>query len=263
MPANNRVLGQSVFGAAASLGILVVMLLSERLASVGGWRGAFIIEGIFILGYGWYVGLNLAGSGQHKPAAAVSRRRALGQGIFYVLGIAHVITYGIFIGVTSWIVTFLFRDFGIGLEWAGPLSALLTLGAIVGRLVGGMFSRGREHTVIIVSCVVSTVSVGLLPLVPSLATALLVALVFGWFVSVPFGAIFSYSSLTSGRPASGREISVINFVANTGALAFPPLVGLALDFTGSFVVGFGVLAAIGAVGCGTLMLLLPKPRRSS
>jgi fucose permease len=84
-------------------------------------------------------------------------------------------------------------------------------------------------------------------------------LAFGWFVSVPFGAIFSYAVLLSGRLTSGRELSLINFIANLGALAFPPVVGYALDVTGSFAVGFGSLAAVSLAGTIALAAWLPAP----
>jgi MFS transporter, ACS family, D-galactonate transporter len=261
VPAKRRVLGQSVFGAAASLGILVILLTSERLASLGGWRTTLVLEGLFILAFGWYVASRLSDDGSHAGTATSTWGEAIRQRIFYLLGLAHVITYGVFIGLTTWVVTFLYRDHGIGLEWAGPLAALFALSAIGGRLLGGVFSVGRERSVIVLSCLISALATTLLPWLPSIALALLVVALFGWFVSVPFGAIFSFASVASGRPVSGREISVINFIANLGALAFPPLVGLALDLTGSFVVGFGVLGGIGLVGTAVLALALPTKHR--
>lgn len=260
VPADRRVLGQSVFGATASLGILTVLLFSEQVAAVGGWRGTFMVEGIAILIFGWYVALNLRGDGARRNNVSAPWAETVRRGTLYLLGVAHVITYGIFIGVTTWVVTFLFRNHGVGLEWAGPLSALFTISAIVGRLIGGAYSMGRERSVIIWSCLVSAITVGLIPIVPGLWAALLMTILFGWFVSVPFGAIFSYASLTSHRPASGRELSLINFIANIGALVFPPVVGSALDLTGSFTVGFGILALAGLAGSAALVAFLPQAR---
>ena len=258
VPPRNRVLSQSVYGAAGSSGVLLVLLASERLSALGGWRVALVIEGLFFLLVGWIVAARLQANGAHSAPPTLSWRETLREVPLWLLGLAHMVTYGTFVGVTSWVVTFLWEKHGVGLEWAGPLSALLALGAILGRLIGGPFSIGRQRRVIVWSCLAAAVALALAPLAPTLAPALLALFAFGWFLSVPFGAVFSYASLVSQRTASGRELSLVNGIGNLGALAYPPLVGLALDFTGSFAVGFGLLAAIGLAVSLSLALWLPR-----
>lgn len=258
VPAEQRVMAQSVYGAAGSAGVLLVLLVSERLSALDGWRVALVAEGLAFLLVGWLVVARLRDNRSHSVQPALSWGETLREAPLWLLGLAHLVTYGAFVGVTSWVVTFLWERHGVGLEWAGPLSALLACGAIVGRLVGGPFSIGRQRAVIIWSCFIAAASLACAPLAPTLPLALLALVVFGWFLSVPFGAVFTYASLVSGRSASGRELSLINGTANLGALAFPPLVGLALDYTGSYALGFGVLAAIGLAVSLSLALWLPR-----
>lgn len=258
VPAEQRIMAQSVYGLGASLGTMVILLLSQRVAEIGGWRGVLVAGGLAISLAGWFVGSQLGERHMRVKAAILPWSEILREGPVYLLGLAHVITYGVFTAVTTWVVTFLYERHGLGLEWAGPLAALLTVAAIVGRLTGGVYSTGRERGLIIFSCALTAAAVLALPLLPNVAAALLALMAFGWGVSAPFGAIFAYLSLLWGRAATGRELSAVNFVANLGALAFPLLVGYLLDASGSYIVAFGALGIITLLGTLVVVWRLPK-----
>ncbi|MHB1416548.1 MAG: MFS transporter [Chloroflexota bacterium] len=53
--AEKRIPAQSIYGAAASAGVLTMLLFSERVADFGGWRVAFVAEGAAILVFGLLV----------------------------------------------------------------------------------------------------------------------------------------------------------------------------------------------------------------
>ncbi|MHB1006721.1 MAG: MFS transporter [Chloroflexota bacterium] len=253
-----RVLAQSMYGVGASAGTMFVLLFSERLSRLGGWRAALIAEGIGLLIVGWAVASRLDGRSYIVQSVNLSWGVVLREGPLYLLGLAHVITYGVFTAVTTWVVTFLHESHGIGLEWAGPLAAIFTVAAVAGRLTGGLFSAGRERTFIVLTCAVTAVSVILLPLLSGVVPALLALVAFGWAVSVPFGSLFSYVSLLWHRPAAGRELALINFLANIGALIFPLVVGLALDQSESWVIAFGALGVFVVLGTLVVARWLPN-----
>ena len=257
-----RVVAQGMFGAAGNLGVLLVLLLSERVAAVGGWRGAFVLEGVLILALVPLSMRRLLPDGKRLRATSPSWSETLRHSHLYLLGLAHVLTYGIFMALATWIATFLWQSRGVGLEWAGPLAAFLALSGVAGRALGGVLSVGRERQVVLLSCFATAFGTLLVPLLPTTPATVLGLLLAGWFASVPFGAIFSYASLISERGTSGRDFSLINFVANVGALVFPPLVGCALDAAESFVLGFGVVGAVGIVGSVAVALWLPRPTPS-
>ena len=257
-----RALAQGIFGGAGNVGVLLVLLLSERAASLVGWRGTFLLEGIAALAVAWLMVARLGSTPGRAREATQSWGEVLRQWPLYLLGVAHVLTYGTYTAVATWTATFLWQRHGIGLEWAGPLAALLAVGAVLGRGVGGAISAGRERRVILAACLGSSAFTALVPLAPGAPLALAALLALGLFAAVPFGAVFSYFSLISERGASGRALSVINFVANVGAFSFPPAVGYALDLSGSFLLGFGLMAAIGFAGTAAVALWLPKPRRT-
>jgi MFS family permease len=262
-PLRWRVQVQGLYGASGNFGIVMALLFSERLASLVGWRGSFVLEGIFVLLLAtvatvWLPKTTPASRLASAPWGQLLRERAL-----YLLGLGHVFTYGVFIGIGTWAATYLWDTHGVDLAWAGPLAAVLAVSAVVGRLFGGIIARGRERPVILAGVFGTAVMTAALPLAPNAAVAILMLLALGWFASMPFGALFFYISLLSERLASARGLSLINFVANIGAFAFPPLVGYALDLSGTFLLGFGILAALGLAGLATLATQLPRPIRVS
>lgn len=260
-PFSRRQVVQGLFGAASNVGVLLVMLTAGGLALWLGWRGTFLVEAagllVILIAIAAKMKSGVGFSHSHSaPWGEVLRYRHL-----YLLGIAHIMTYGAFTGMSSWAATFLFQQHGVGLEWAGVLAAFLPASAVLSRTVGGTLSIGREKTAMVLSCATAATGIGVLALVPGTVPALADLAVVGWFASMPFGAIFSYSSLVGGARSSGRDLTLVNFIGNVGALLFPPAIGYALDVTGSFAAGFGVIAAIGVVGCVILVLWLPLPRR--
>lgn len=262
-PTRRKVVVQGMFGAAANTGVLLVMLLSGWLSAWGGWRGTFLAEGLLLLAIAVVVSARLRSDVSFSHTTSASWEETLQQRYLYLLGLAHVLTYGAFTGISAWAVTFLWEKFGLALAWAGLLSAFLPAASIISRTVGGTISLGREKQSILLSTTIAAVGTGLLPLLPSPLLAVIDLAVVGWFAAMPFGAVFSYSSLVTGETTSGRDLSLINFVGNVGALLFPPAVGYALDVTGSFGLGFGFVAAVGLAGTVTIALGLPGRKRAT
>lgn len=259
-PISGRSLAQGLYGASANAGVLLVMLFSGWLAILAGWRGSFLVEGLFLVGIAVLLITYLRSDTSFSHSASASWGETLRHRHLYVLGLGHIVTYGAFTGVSAWAVTFLLDKYGFGLEWAGILSAFLPASSIPGRIWGGRISVGHERQVVVLGCLATAVGIGLLPLLDSPVLAVADLALVGWFAAMPFGAVFSYGSLVTGERASGRDLSLINFVGNVGALLFPPAVGYAVDLGGSFVPGFGFVAVAGVIASVVVALWLPPPR---
>lgn len=261
VPLKRRVVAQGLYGAAANAGVVLVLLLSERIAVWGGWRGTFVAEGVVILCIACWLLSGVRLEAVPNQAVYPSWAELLRQSHLYLLGLAHIITYGSFMALSTWIATFLWQRHGVGLEWAGPLAALLPASSMLARSLGGALSVGRERWSILLSCSAAALCAAAIPILPGTLPTLLAVMLLGWFIAMPFGAIFSYVSLISEKEVPARSLSLINFVANLGALTFPPLIGYVLDVAGSYSMGFGVLAGIGLIGSAVLAIWLPRPRR--
>lgn len=201
----NRLKAQGAYGAGANVGTLLVLLLSERAASLVGWRGSFVLEGVVILLFAWVFIARLPSQAKRDPGPSESWGSTLRRGPLYLLGLAHILTYGTFMAAATWVATLLWQKHGVGLEWAGPLAALLAASAVVGRLVGAAASRGRERRMIVAGCLTTAVGVGLVPALPSMELVLIALVLLGGFAAMPFAANFTYMSLLSER---GDSVSV-------------------------------------------------------
>jgi len=260
VPPGKRAMVQGLYGAAVNLGVLLVLLFSERVAAWGSWRWPVVLDGLLMVLIGW---MSLVWLRRQTGARGNggSWSKILRQPTLYLMGIALAITYGVFTALSAWLATFLWQVHGIGLELAGPLAALFPAASMLSRAAGGTLAGGRERKLLLVCCLITGLGTMALPLIPSVPLALLCLLVVGWFLAMPFGIIFSYGSLVSGRPVTAREMSVTNFVGNVGALLLPPMIGYGLDLTGSFTLGFGAMGVMCLAGTAALLLYLPRPRR--
>ncbi len=258
VPPGQRATVQGIFGASGNLGLLLVLLTAHRVAEVVGWRGAFALEGALILATTLLLMGRLRQSPVLSQISSTSWGETLGQRPLYLLGLGHVLSYGIYMALSTWVATFLWERHGVGLEWAGPLAAFLTASGVVARLVGGPLATGRERQVILTGTFATAAIAGLVPHLPHLAATMVALLLLGWFASLPFAAVFSLVAGFSRGGDSAKPIAVANFVANVGALLFPPAVGYALDVTNSYVAGFGLLAASSFAGSLILLAWLPR-----
>ncbi len=255
---DKRPVAQGVYGGGANTGILLALLFSRQLANFGGWRGAFLIESLFALAIASLSAARLRSTPPRPYSSSLRWRDTLSRRPLYLLGLANALTYGSYMAIAAWTATFLWRTDGIDLVLAGPLAAVMGVSAVIARGVGGALSAGRERQIIVGSCLATAASIGLAPLAPGLVLQVSALLVFGWFSSVPFGAIFSITSRESDAASIGRSFGVVTFVSNLGALAFPPIIGYVLDTTASFAFGFGIVAAACVAGSVVLALWLPR-----
>lgn len=258
VPACRKSMAQGIYGGGANMGILLALLFSKQLSNFGGWRGAFLIESLFALAIALLSMARLRSTPPRSHSGPARWRDILRQRSLYLLGLANALTYGSFLAIAAWTATFLWRTHGIDLGIAGPIAAVMAVSAVIGRGVGGALSAGRERQLMVGSCLATAASIGLAPMTPNVVLQVAALLAFGWFSSLPFGAIFSTTSQVSDAASVGRSFGVVTFVSNLGALAFPPIIGYVLDTTASFVLGFGLVAIVCLAGSVALALWLPK-----
>ena len=237
----------SLIGAGAALGGLLALPLAQ--IAPGGWRGSLAVWGIAALLAGVPMLAIAIREGSRKL-----RNRAHTRGPS-LLRSRHAVALGIFFGVQSmhaytqfgWAAQ-MFRDGGVGREYAGLLVALLaSLGIVTGLVMPILVARVPDLRWVVIALGVLLV-VGYLGVLYLPATASWV-----WAVSLGLaGAAFPLSlSLITARTRDPHVTARLSGFSQTIGYAMaatgPFLVGLMLAGTGGWTIPLWVLIATAAM----------------
>jgi len=162
----------------------------------------------------------------------------------WVFSLIYVVTFGGFIGITTFLPTYYYDQFGVSKVQAGQLTMLAALMGSVVRVFGGWISDRwggvNTLTVVLVVVAISLVGVGLVSHSIALTTLLLIVCFAA--LGAGNGALFQLVPLrwpTSTAVAG----SMIGEIGALGGGSVPALMGQFKQNTGSFFYGFLVLAA--------------------
>jgi len=249
---------------ASFLFTIVLNLVGPNLANALGWRAIFIgVGGAGLLSAVVFSRL-AKGGGEGGPTAHVRDIVALAR--YRVMWLASGIQYArlaIVTGVTFWLPTLLVEEHALSLEHAGFVVALSSAFTAPSNLIGGYVSdRLRKPALVIGGALavltVTTASIGTLAMLPLVIVAVCVN---AMFMQVYFGSLFSAPIEVIGQRRAGMASGFGNFFANLGSFTFAYVLGAVKDLTGSFQIGFLMLAALAALGVA-LSLLLARERKA-
>jgi NNP family nitrate/nitrite transporter-like MFS transporter len=237
-----RALG--LYGGFVQLGGGTSLYLIPLLASLLGWRRAFIVSsGLIALStVGW-----LALAPRVRPSlAAAPLTEAMRSLKVWTLGLVHTATFGLAVLIGIWITTFLVHDFGLSLVSAGAAgSAILALGVLSRPLGGWLVDRGALSARAVMKLTVLAGAVGLAALGwpgrPLLVAAAAIVLL-GVALSAPYAAVMHTTAAILPR-APGAAVGLVSGLGVLGIAVGAPAVGALFASTGSFTVPFGVLGA--------------------
>ncbi len=191
-----------------------------------------------------------AGGQDAGPLAALAR--VLRAPAMWPFNIAVFFSYGAYIGLVTWLPTFLVKDEGLSRATAGLVTGLMTACTIVSWPMAGLLSDrlGRRKPVYLWTQGVTAVAcIGFALIVPhggvlgAGAVAVLTGLGLGGII-VPFVMVTELFPPDLGGTASG----VVNTFCFIGALVIPVGLGYILDLTGSFPAAFLGCAAMQCLG---------------
>ncbi len=168
----------------------------------------------------------------------------------------HFVRLAVFLGLISWIPTFLMVEKGLSLQITGFIVAAQFIFIAAGNMLGGHFSdRLRNPPIIIgISLVVLAITSALLVTVDNIVVVVLIIAINSIFVAAYTGSAFAMPMEVFGAHTRGTTTGFGNFFANLGGFAFTYLLGALKDLTGSFKVGFYAVA--GACCIGLLFVIL-------
>jgi NNP family nitrate/nitrite transporter-like MFS transporter len=245
---------------AGNSGTALATLFAPLLAATLGWRAVFGLALIPLLAT-FVAFLILAKDAPSQPTPQPLRAygAVLGRADAWWFCFFYGITFGGFVGLASFLTTF-FRDQYYAADPAAitRVSYLVTACVIAGsflRPVGGYLADrfGGGRVLIRLYAGVSLVLIGVATLPPALAAAALLAAGMG-MLGMGNGAVFQLVPRRFPKEI-GVVTGLVGAAGGLGGFFLPNVLGLMKSWTGSYGVGFAVLAAgslCGAVGLWAL-----------
>lgn len=178
---------------------------------------------------------------------------------FWFIGFGHAIALAVVFAVTAHLVVYLEREVGLSLTLAGTLLTVLTVTTIVGQLIGGALAdRFDKRHIATMAMFGHAAALLMLAYGATLPWVLGFTLVHGLSWGVRGPVMQALRADFFGRRSFSRVMGLSSPLVTVGMFLGPLIVGAAADRLGSFAHGFGILAALTALG-SLFFLLVKRP----
>jgi len=202
-----------------------------------------------------------AGGSSRAPSSDFTTREALRTPAFWFISLGHASALLVVSAVMVHLVLHVVDSLGYSLQEASFVVALMTAMQIVGQLLGGYLGDRTNKRAIVVACMAGH-AVGLLTL--AYATAFWMLVLFAVLHGVAWGArgplMQALRADYFGRTSFGTIMGFSSLIVMMGMMAGPIVAGVLADTTGSYDLGFTILAILAAMGSVFFILATP-PRR--
>ena len=274
----------SLTSAGFGLGGMLVPVTAYSLETYG-WRQTAMFSAIIV----WALGLPLAQLYRHRPQdmglepdgvprqplrletdiqpsnpaeSDFTLREALRTKAFWYIALGHASALFVVSSMSVHLVSHVQESQGYSLGQASTIVFLLTMVFMVGNVSGGLMGDRVDKQKLVVCCMVMHCA-GLLMLSHAvniwmvLAFTVVHGLAWGWRGPQMTAIRADYF----GRSAFGKIMGASNMVIITGTISGPLIAGFVYDQTGSYVVGFDILAGFALAG-SVFFMLARKPVRA-
>ena len=246
-PPEHQGLALGIAGAGNS-GTIIAALAAPRIAEHIGWHATFGVATIPV-GLCWIAFALLAREPAKEDSAAPTRHALamLNEADARWFGAFYLVTFGGFVGFSSYLPIFFSDRFGLTPVTAASYAALCALagsllrpigGALADRLGGVSVLAGTFAAVAIVAAMLAT-------LPPLAATVALMFVLLGSF-GVGNGAVFQLVGRRFPHQI-GAVTGLVGAAGGLGGFLLPFGLGALASRTGSFAVGFAALASVGVL----------------
>jgi sugar phosphate permease len=255
-------------------GGVVAAILAPSLVLLIGWRGALAALGIinFLFGFLFF---SLWREPSNPIESSVTPDEAVAESTapLNVLGLLPIscATAIYLIGqmvLITYVPLYLKDAMGFSSYWASQALALTQAGAMIGRVGWGIASDrlfgGRRKIVLIVIGVLSVILIGALGFIDRDSSyIILMAILFlaGVCIVGYQGVSYALIGEVAGKAKTGAALGMMITINAGAATLGTPVFGYIVDRTGSYAVGWQILAAAISLGIVSMALLLKEPRR--
>ena len=245
------------------VGGALVPLLAAKLESGFGWNISLTSLGVLIILVSMPLVLFLKEPKVNKVAPekksepAIPIKSILTNRNFYLLGLGSMCAIGVVGGIGQHLKLYL-RDVDFSQEKAAHIMSLVLMMSLIGRVAMGWLSDliSRKYVMILINLMVAS-AIPLLLLPDFTGRIYIFAVVYGIGLVGDYIIIPLMAGDLFGVRALGRTMGIILVADGVAESLFPMMVGAMHDATGSYTLGFSILACIALVGA-VIISFLPK-----
>lgn len=255
-PPQSKGLAMGIAGAGNS-GAVLAVLFAPPLAKAYGWQSVYALTAVPILAAMAALQLFAREPPDVERKTLRDYARILVDRDVWVFNLLYMVTFGGYIGLTSFLPTLFHDQYGIAKEDIGKYSAGIIVMASVLRVLGGWLAdqMGGLRVLLLLSGVIisTTTLAATLPANPWVMVAILVVCFSA--MGAGNGAVFQLVPL---RFKSTTAVAG-SLIGEVGALAggfLPITMGYSLRITGSFATGFLTGTVLAAVALSVLALVM-------
>jgi len=248
--------------AVGNSGVLLASLFAPRLAAAFGWHQVFALMLVPVLGtaclFFWLVQPPPLKIQVDKKEDGPHFLSLLFQGlhhksIYWLCGL-YAVTFGGFVGLSSYLPIFFHDQFQVDMVAAGSLTALAALAGSVARPFGGFFADRYggltllpwPFVLIMILCLISG-------LFSTIVWALTIVLVI--MLCLGFGNGLVFQVVSCRFPGiMGTASGLIGAAGGVGGFVLPTCFGWLKDFTGTFSSGFFALGLVSGLAALSVMI---------
>ena len=246
-PAEHKGLAMGIAGAGNS-GTVLAVLFAPPLATAYGWQTVYGFAGMtMLLPLVVMIVFAKEPPDRDQSHSIKDQIKCLWEKDGWAFNLVYIITFGGFIGLSNFLPTFFYEQFGVTKIQAGQLTMLAALMGSGIRVVGG-YAADRIGGILVLSVVLLIAVAGLLAssAEPNLVVTTGLFMLCFAALGAGNGALFQLVPLR--WPATTAVAgSMIGEVGALGGAIIPNAMGLSKQFTGSFASGFLFFAALAFV----------------
>ena len=247
---------------------IIAAALFPFLAITYSWRSAILALALFVA----VISVVVFASYRNKPDSSTRHGRAsligglaelAGSRDIWLVGLSSAILLALYLVVVSYLILFLIESLGMSVSVSAGFLGIAFVASVVGRVGWGVVSDlmgGRPAIVLALVCILSMLGTLSLVWLPSDASGVVVGMLALLLGATALGWTGVYLALVVEliRPElAGMGVGFLTIFTRVGAL-IPPLFGLIVDRTGSYDIGWWMMA--GLVSIAAVLLLLVRPR---
>lgn len=231
---------------AGNSGTVLATLFGPRLAEVFGWQGVMGIAMIpLLLVFVTYVFIAKNPPNQPAPQPIKNYFTVFKQKDTWYFCLLYSVTFGGFVGLTSFLSIFFVDEYGLSKVRAGDFLTLCVIAGSLFRPVGGMIADkiggAKLLNVLFVAVALLMFGVSTLPSLP-----IVIAMLFFGMMALGMGngAVFQLVPQRFQKEI-GMVTGVVGAAGGVGGFMLPNILGTLKQVTGTYASGFMVFAAIG------------------